>query len=72
MTAAEIERAFEQNRVDHRGFVRKELHDEVVKGLRDDMKEVKATLNKLIWAILALFFTVVGNAIVGVVRSGLP
>jgi hypothetical protein len=72
MSAAEIARAFAANNREHDKFVTRDLHDQVVRELREDMREVKASVNKLIWAIMALFFTIVGQVIVSVMRAGVP
>jgi hypothetical protein len=72
MTTAEIERAFQRLEKSHNDFVPKEVYDRDMRELREDVREIKTTLNKAMWGIIGLFLAIVVQVVVAVASRGLP
>lgn len=72
MTDWEMTRAIERLETAQEHFVSKELHTAIVAGLREDIAELKATVNKMVWAVVALFAGIATQIIVAIATRGLP
>jgi hypothetical protein len=71
MTAAEIARAFAQNHREHDKFVGKELHDQVIHSLREDITEIKDSVKWMMRLIVTQFFGLVVAVIIFVATRGI-
>jgi hypothetical protein len=72
LTTAEVARALRRLEGEHRNFVTREVYERDMKELREDVKEIKTTLNKAMWGIIGLFLAIVVQVVVAVASRGFP
>jgi hypothetical protein len=72
MTLAEMSRVIARHESEHRGFVTRELHDQIVADLRADVREIKESLRWAMRGILSMFLAIVVQVVMFFVAQGPP